>query len=189
MPYLQNASHFLIQAIIGIAIYAVLLRFWMQWVRADFRNQLGQFIITVTNPVVIPLRKILPSIGTIDTATIVLGLLISGIKVYAFSVLGPYDFTASLILYAMMTLGVFIKYSIYLFIGCIFIQIIASWVNPQSYNPILAVAHSISNPIMAPARRLIPPIGGLDLSPILVLLFLQFSLRLIVTPLLRGLPI
>ena len=189
MPYFQNATHFLVQAIIGIAIYAVLLRFWMQWVRADFRNQLGQFIITVTNPIVIPLRKVLPSIGTIDTATIALALLISAIKVYAFSVLGPYEFTASLIQYAMMTLGVFIKCSIYLFIACIFVQIIASWVNPHSYHPILAVAHSISNPIMAPARRIIPPIGGLDLSPILVLLFLQFSLRLIASPLLHGLPI
>jgi len=189
MPYLQNASHFLIQAIIGIAIYAVLLRFWMQWVRADFRNQLGQFIITVTNPIVIPLRKVLPSIGTIDTATIVLALIVSFIKVYAFFALGPYDATPNLIQYAMMSVGVFIKYSIYLFIVCIFAQIIASWVNPHSYNPILSVATSISNPIMAPARRLIPAIGGLDLSPILVLLFLQFSLRLIVAPLLHGLPI
>jgi len=188
MPYFQNAAHFLIQAIIGIAIYAVLLRFWMQWVRADFRNQLGQFIITVTNPVVIPLRKVLPSISTIDTATIALGLIISFVKVYAFFALSSYG-TPNAIQYAMMSAGVFIKYSIYLFIGCIFVQIIASWVNPHSYNPIISVAHSISNPIMAPARRLIPAIGGLDLSPILVLLFLQFSLRLIVAPLLHGLPI
>jgi len=74
MPYLQNATNFLIQAIIGFAIYVVLMRFWMQWVRADFRNQLGQFVIVLTNPAVIPLRKVLPSIKTIDTATIVLAL-------------------------------------------------------------------------------------------------------------------
>ena len=189
MPYFQNATHFLVQAIIGIAIYAVLLRFWMQWVRADFRNQLGQFIITVTNPVVIPLRKLLPSIGTIDTATIVLGLLVCGIKVYVFSVLGPYDFSANLIQYAMMTLGVFIKYSIYLFIGAIFLRAIASWINPHSYNPILDVAHSISNPLTAPVRRIIPPIGGLDFSAVLVLFFLLFLLRSIVALLLHGLPI
>lgn len=188
MPYLQNATNFLTQAVIGFAIYIVLLRFWMQWVRADFRNQLGQFIITVTNPVVIPFRKALPSIGTIDTATVVLALLISFIKVFAFFALTNYG-TPSPALYAMMTLGVAIKYSIYLLIACIFIQIIISWVNPQSYNPIVSVARSISDPIMAPARRIIPSIGGLDLSPILVLLFLQVSLILIVGPLLKGFPI
>ena len=84
MFYFQNAADFLVQAVLGFAIYIVLLRFWMQWVRADFRNQLGQFIITVTNPIVIPLRKILPSIRTIDTATIVLGLIVAFIKVFAF---------------------------------------------------------------------------------------------------------
>jgi len=188
MPYIQNASSFLIQAIIGIAIYAVLLRFWMQWVRADFRNQLGQFIISVTNPIVIPLRKVLPSIGTIDTATIVLGLLISFVKVFAFFALN-YDASPSIVQYLMMSVGVFIKYSIFLFIGAIIVQAIASWVNPNSYNPILGIANSISSPIMAPARRIIPPMGGLDLSPIIVLLFLQFSLKLIVAPLTFNLPI
>jgi len=188
MPYLQNATNFLTQAIIGFALYIVLLRFWMQWVRADFRNQLGQFIITVTNPLVIPLRRVLPSISTIDTATVVLALLISFIKVFTFFALTNYG-TPSAMLYAMMSLGVTIKYSIYLMIACIFIQIIASWVNPHSYHPIITVARSISNPIMTPARRIIPPIGGLDLSPILVLLFLQISLMLFVDPLLRGFPI
>jgi len=184
MPYLQNASDFLLQALIGFALYIVLLRFWMQWVRADFRNEFGQFIISLTNPVVIPLRKVLPSIGTIDTATVFLAYLIGIVKIVAFLALRNATDQASPLDYALWGLGLFIKYSIYLFIAAIFIQIIASWVNPHSYHPILNVARSISNPILAPAQRIIPSIGGLDLSPILVLLFLQFSLRLIVAPIL-----
>ena len=81
MQYLINASTYLIEVIFSLALYVVLLRFWMQWVRADFRNQLGQFVITVTNPLVMPLRKIVPSIRTIDTATLLLAYIIGGILV------------------------------------------------------------------------------------------------------------
>ena len=80
MPYLQNASTFLVGALFSFALYVVLLRFWMQWVRADFRNEIGQFIISVTNPLVLPLRRLLPSIGVIDTATVVLALIVSLLK-------------------------------------------------------------------------------------------------------------
>ena len=80
MQYIQNATTYITQAIFAFAIYVVLLRFWMQWVRADFRNELGQFIITVTNPVVIPLRKVIPSIGTVDSATLFLAYLLCFLK-------------------------------------------------------------------------------------------------------------
>lgn len=182
MPYIQNATDFLLQSIIGFALYIALLRFWMQWVRADFRNSFGQFIITLTNPLVIPLRKVLPSVGSIDSATVVLALGLAALKIFAFVSLR--NFSPGLVDYLVMSVGVFIKASIYLFMLAIFIQIIVSWVNPGAYHPILSVAHAISNPLMAPARRLIPPIGGIDLSPIVVILFLQLSLRLIVAPIL-----
>ena len=81
MQYLLNASLYLIDAVFSLALYLMLLRFWMQWVRADFRNQFGGFIITITNPVVIPTRKFIPSIGTIDTATLILAYLIALFKV------------------------------------------------------------------------------------------------------------
>lgn len=182
MPHILNATDFLLQSIIGFALYIVLLRFWMQWVRADFRNPFGQFVITATNPAVIPLRKVLPSISSVDTATVVLALGLAALKIFAFVSLR--NTAPSLIDYLVMSIGVCLKASIYLFLIAIFIQIIASWVNPNSYHPILNVAQSISNPIMAPARKIIPPIAGLDLSPILVILFLQFTLRLIVEPIL-----
>jgi len=174
---MQNATIFLTQAIIGIVLYVVLLRFWMQWVRADFRNELGQFIISVTNPLVIPLRKILPPIGTIDTATIVLAWLIAVFKIFAFFLLAPGQ--PNILQYLIFSIGLFIKASIYLFLAAIIIGVIASWINPHSYHPILSVARSISEPLLAPARRLIPSIGGIDFSPMVVLLFLQFSLYIV----------
>jgi YggT family protein len=183
MPYFQNAITFLIGAVFSFALYIVLLRFWMQWVRADFRNQIGQFVITATNPAVLPLRQVMPSVGIIDTATVVLALLISFCKYCALLlVVGALGEVSFLKLISLAVAGT-IEATIYLFMAAIFIGIIASWISPNSYNPVLGVANAIGEPILAPARNLIPPFSGLDFSPMIVLLFLQFSLRLIVAPL------
>lgn len=182
MNHFLNASDFLIQALLSIVLFIVLLRFWMQWVKADFRNEIGQFVITVTNPIVIPLRRILPSLGTIDTSTVVFAYAISAFKAFVF--ISMRSGSADPLNLAIFGLGGLLQAGIYVLFAAIFIQIIASWISPHNYNPVISVARSISEPIMAPARRLLPPIGGLDLSPILVILFLQFSLRLFVSPLL-----
>ncbi len=181
MNYFANAGIFLSQTLIGFALYIVLLRFWMQWVRADFRNPFGQFIISVTNPVIIPLRRILPSIGVIDTATVVFAYVIAFLKVVALVILiGRAPQWTGVILFA---LGELVRSSVYIFLAAIFIQIIASWINPYSNHPILSIARSISEPLLAPARRILPPIGGLDLSPIIIIIFLQLTLYLVVAPL------
>jgi len=181
MEYLSNAGSYLSQILLGFAFYVVLLRFWMQWVRADFRNPFGQFVIIVTNPVVIPLRKIVPNIGVVDTSTVLLAYLIAFIKIVV--LLTIYGKSIPWTGTAIFAVGEVIRYSVHIFFAAIFIQIIASWINPHGYHPILSVARSISEPLLAPARRLIPPIGGLDLSPILILVFLQLTLLLIVAPL------
>jgi len=181
MNYLSNASIYLIETLMGFVLYIVLLRFWMQWVRANFRNPIGQFLISVSNPVVIPLRKVLPSIGAIDTATVLFAYLLAMIKtVILIKLIGLSPTWLGILLYS---LGEVIKASIYLFIVAIFVQIIASLINPHSYHPVVEIARSISEPLMAPARRLIPAIGGIDFSPIAVFIFLNLSLQLIVAPL------
>lgn len=181
MNYLGNAGSYLSQTLLGFVLYIVLLRFWMQWVRADFRNPIGQFLITVTNPVIIPLRKLIPSIGVIDTATVVFAIIVALVKVYILFVINR--IAPPLLPFLSFTLGEIIQHSIYILFAAIFIQIIASWVNPYSSHPVVSIARSLAEPIMAPARKIIPAIGGLDLSPILVILFLQLSLQLIVAPL------
>ncbi len=181
MQALQNVSVFLSNAIIGFVLYIILLRFLMQWLRCDFRNELGQFIITVTNPVVLPMRRLIPSIGRIDTSTLLLAYLVAIIKLSAvFLILyGVATALASLPGIAIWAILELIRATIYIFIAAIFIGIIASWVAPGSYHPILMVARSLSEPLLAPARRIIPVMGGLDLSPMVVLLGLNAILILL----------
>lgn len=182
MSYFINATDFLVQSLLGIALFIVLLRFWMQWVRADFRNEIGQFVISLTNPVVIPLRKIIPSVGTIDSATVLLSFIIASIKAYAFITMR--GASVDLLTLALFGLGEMLQAGVYVLLIAIIVQIVASWVSPHSYHPVINVARSISEPVMAPARKILPSIGGLDFSPIIVILFLQFFLRLFVAPLL-----
>ena len=175
MSYLTNASSFLVDALVGLALYVVLLRFWMQWVRAEFRNPIGQFLITTTNPVVIPLRKVLPSIGLIDTATVVLALLVAAVKITLLVLIhGAVPPALNLLIYSVVEV---LRCSLYLFFAAIIVSIIASWVNPYSAHPLVRVAQQIAEPLMAPFRRLIPPIAGLDISPIFVFIVLQLALQ------------
>ncbi|MFT6406723.1 MAG: YggT family protein [Arenicella sp.] len=186
MPYIQNASAFLIEAIFNFALYVVLLRFWMQWVRADFRNDFGQFIISATNPVIIPIRRVIPSIGVVDTATVLLAVTIALIKFYVLVLLAGGGLTSySLLKLLSVAVAAVLDSSIYVFLGAILVGIIASWVNPNSYHPILSIARSISEPLLAPARKLIPSMGGIDFSPMLVILFLRISQMLLIAPLYR----
>jgi len=184
MQYITNASIYLVDVLFSLALYVVLLRFWMQWVRADFRNELGQFVITVTNPLVMPLRKIVPSIRTIDSATLLLAYIIALLKIAALLTLTYGVSPVALFPGVLVTaLGILLQSTIYLFMAAIFIGIVASWVAPHSYHPILMVVRSIGEPILTPARRIIPPIAGIDLSPILVFLFLNLCLILVAGPL------
>ncbi len=175
MQGLQNASSYIVEVIVGFALYMVLLRFFMQLFRVDFRNDLGQFLISVTNPIVLPLRRIIPSIKTVDTSTLLLAYLVALLKVSLLLVLaaGP-----SVILTAFFNIAIYavfqlIQASLYLFIAAIFISFIASWVAPHSYHPILMVARSLMEPLVAPVRRVIPPLGGIDFSPMVVLMGLN----------------
>jgi len=181
MNYIGNASSYLSNFFFGLALYLVLLRYWMQWVHANFRNPVGQFIISLTNPIVIPLRRILPSFRSIDTATLLLAYALAVLSVFILVSLSGQAY--SWISLFSFSLGKVIDASINIFMVAIFIQIIASWLNPHTHHPVLEIARAIADPLLAPARRLIPPIGGLDISPILVFLFLNLSKILVVAPL------
>ena len=180
MNYIANAGSLVVNTLIGLYLYVVLLRFWMQWMRVDFRNPVGQFVISATNPVIVPLRKIFSPIGSVDTATLLFAFIVATVKVWA--LLSLAGLQASLVANLVYGFSEVLRSSIHIFIAAILVTIIASWVASGSYNPVVTLAHQIAGPIMEPARRLIPPMGGLDLSPILVFLFLNLTLTLIVAP-------
>ena len=132
------------------------------------------------------MRRIIPSIGVVDTATVLLAVIIAAIKVYVLVlVVGGGLNSYSLLKILSVAVATVLDSSIYVFLAAILIGIIASWLNPHSYHPILSTARAISEPLLAPARKLIPPLGGIDFSPMLVILFLRVSQMLLIAPLYR----
>ena len=179
--YFTNAGVFLVDLLFGLYIFAVMLRFFLQIVRADFYNPLCQAIFTVTNPPLRPMRRYIPAVGGVDTASILLMLSLQLLSTYlVFSLLGISPSFSGLLLSALAEL---VSKAIYLLIFAIFIQIILSWVAPGTYNPVIGVIDSITTPLLRPARRIAPPMGGIDLSPMLIIVCLYLGLMLIVAPL------
>lgn len=179
--YVSSSAQFLISALFGLYILAVLLRFLLQWVRADFHNPISQFLVKVTNPPLRPLRRIIPGVAGVDIASLVLLLALQMLELFLLSVtVGQQVSVPALIVGSIAEL---INLLINVYIVGILIQVILSWVNPHAYNPATSLLHRINEPVLAPARRVIPPISGIDLSPVLVLLALQLLKILIVAPL------
>lgn len=181
--YVNNAAVFLVDTFFGLYILVVLIRFMLQWLRADFYNPVSQFIVAATNPPLRILRRFIPGLWGIDLASLVLLLGLSMIKSWLlFSMVGLSSTFAGVLVYSI---GDLLKLTVYVFIFTIFVRVILSWIAPhQGYNPVLRLLYDLTEPIMAPARRLIPPIAALDISPILVFVFLYLTLMLIVQPIL-----
>jgi len=180
-PYVGNAVTFVLETVFGLYILIVMLRFLLQVVRADFYNPLSQLIVRATQPALRPLRRVIPGLAGIDLSAVVLMLGLQMIELWlVLMVLGRDAGLAGLVVLATARL---LQLVIYVFMFCIVALVILSWVQPRSYNPVLGVLNSLSAPVMRPARRMLPPMGGLDLSPILVFLALGVVLRLVVAPL------
>jgi YggT family protein len=182
--YLTNPIIFLIQTLFGLYILAVLLRFLLQLVRADFYNPISQFLVKATNPPLKVLRRIIPGLGGIDLSSLILAWLLKSIEILlvilvsgsAVNLLAP-------LLWAIPEL-VELVINIYLF--GILIQVILSWVSPGNYNPAVGLLYSLTAPVMRPAQKILPPMGGLDLSPMLVMIGLVL-LKMLLLPPLRAL--
>lgn len=181
--YLGNAGSFLIETLVGLYLLAVMLRFLLQMVRADFYNPLSQFLVKVTNPPLLPLRKIIPGFGGIDWASVILMYGIVLLKLVLLGLL-PKSTIPPMPGIFVMGIGDLFSLLVWVYLFCIFIQVIISWINPGSYNPVLGLIHQLTEPLMRPARRFIPPISGLDLSPMAVIIVLYLILMLIVQPIL-----
>lgn len=156
----------------SLYLMLILLRFILQLSRADFYNPISQFIVKATNPILIPLRRIVPSIGGIDTASIVFAILFQTLVVVLKMLVLSGGIANPLFLIALstvMVLDVLLK----VYFWALIIMIVASWVAPGSGNPALLLINQIVEPLMKPFRKLLPSMGGLDLSPILVFMVIQ----------------
>lgn len=182
--YFSDPVVFLVRTLFGLYILAVMLRFLLQLSRADFYNPISQFLVKITQPVLRPLRRVIPGLGGVDVAAIVLLIVLQlaeelVIGLIRFGQLIP---LAPLIVLSLAQL-VELLLNVYLF--AIIIRAVLSWVNP-GYTPATALIYSLTEPVLQPAQRIIPPMGGLDLSPLVVILGIQL-LKMLALPPLNGL--
>lgn len=179
--YLTNPLIYLIETLFFLYTLAVMLRFLLQWVRADFFNPVSRFIVKITNPPLVPLRRIIPSIGGVDTASVVLLLLLAAIKVVLLYAIGGFLITPMTVLPHAVADLIALFLNIYLV--SIIIQALLSWVAPHQYNPVSVLLYQLNEPLLRPVRRLLPPIEGFDFSPLVVILIIQLSKMIILPPL------
>jgi len=180
--YFSNAGIYLIETLFGLYVLAVLLRFLFQLVRADFYNPISQFIVKITNPLLRPLRRWIPSFQGVDTASIALLLLLKVTESWLVALM--YGYAPGFAGILVLAFADILQILVYVFIVVIFAGVILSWVAPDSYNPAVSLIDRLSEPVLQPFRRMLPPIGGLDFSPFVALIVLQLILMLLVKPLL-----
>lgn len=180
--YLIRPAIFLVQLGFGFYALIVMLRFLFQVVRADFHNPVSQFVVKLTSPLLGPLRRIIPTAGGYDTASLVLAWLVKAVELAIISALIGGGLSVAALLWALPAL---ISLTIKIFLYAVLIAVVLSWIGPRTYNPAVAILNRLTAPVLEPARRLLPPIGGLDLSPMLVMIGLYLLDMLLLPPLLQ----
>jgi len=180
--YIINATEYLISIVFMLYILAVMLRFLLQLVRADFYNPVSQFLITVTNPVLRYLRRWIPGYKGIDWPSILLLIVLKGIELCLLAILktGSVPAIAGLL---VLTIAHLLKMMIWIYIIVIILQALMSWINPGAYNPVTVLMYQLTDPLLRRLRRYIPPAGGLDWSPLVALIGLNLLLMILIAPL------
>lgn len=171
---------FLFRTLTDLYLLTFLLRFILQWIRADFYNPFAQAIVKITNPLILPVRRVVPSSRSVDVPTLVVLIVLQMIVTWALVSIAGFNIAFAqlplLVLYRLISLTLWF-YSV-----SIFIYVILSWIGQRGYNPIALVLSDLNEPLLRPVRRILPPIAGLDLSPLLVLILLQAGLLAIPLP-------
>jgi YggT family protein len=175
----------IIKSLGGLFLLAVLLRFLLQAVRADFYNPVSQAIVKVTAPVLLPFRRVIPGYRGIDFASLVLALVLNSVFTALLVLIAGYQPEIGIVVaWAFIGLvGFFLK----IYFWSLIISIVASFVAPFSGNPVLLIVYQILEPIYSRIRRIIPPMGGLDLSPIFIFLAINVVEIMVIGTLGRGL--
>lgn len=179
MHAINEISLYLIQTATGIYLLIMLLRFILQLVLADFYNPISQFLVRATNPLVLPLRRVLPARGRFDPASLILAILIQWLGIIALLWMSGAALPAISLMLAWSVVGVLgllVKIYFFALLG----MIILSWIAPGASNPAVYLMYQITEPLMAPFRSVLPAMGGLDFSPILVFILInivQIALR------------
>ncbi|NYR11507.1 YggT family protein [Pseudoalteromonas sp. MIP2626] len=167
----MNAMQFLISTLFDLFLMVVLLRFWLQWAKADFYNPMSQFVVKATSFAVKPLRKIIPGFGGLDLASLLLAFFVALAKISTLVLVSHYIWNTPHVFMDAFITTIFKIFNLVLWI--LIIRAILSWVS-QGYNPIEAVFHQLTEPMLKPIRKVLPPMGGLDLSVLILIIAIQF---------------
>jgi len=176
---LDQALRFLLDTAFGIVTYAFLLRFLMQWLRAPFRNPLGQAVVALTDWAAKPVRRVVPGFRGLDASTLVLAWVAQFLWLVALALaVGPGVLSGGILaMFALLAVVELLKAMLWILIIIVFAQAILSWTAPD--GPFAGVLNALSFRFLAPIRRFIPPLGGtLDLSPLIVIVLAQLALML-----------
>ena len=177
----MNLLAIIIGELLSLALFVVLMRLLLQLVRADFRNPICQAIVRLTNPLIIPLRRILPPIRKLDTATVIAVLMIAFVLVAVGFAFQAFPINGAIwIVQALLTVAYAI---LWIYFWAIIVYALLSLVAPGGYSPLQAVLASLTEPVLAPIRRLIPSFAGIDLSPLWACLAIQVILYFLPRPL------
>lgn len=177
---LTNALIFLLSTAFGLLTVALLLRFYLQWARAPYRNPLSEFIAALTDFMVRPARRVIPGLWGLDLATLVLAWLLQLLELFAVLQLRGYQggaqagqVFAALVALALVTV---VKIALYIVMAVVIAHALLTWIAPHS--PVMPLLGSLSRPFLRPFQRRVPPLGGVDLSPLLVVIAAQLLLML-----------
>ncbi|HEU4351883.1 MAG TPA: YggT family protein [Burkholderiales bacterium] len=163
---------FLVDAVASFFVFMLLARFHFQWLRVPFRNPVGEFVLATTNWMVVPARRAIPGLAGLDFASLLLAWVVQGLGLWLqAAILGVEPGFGMLAAVALVDL---MRYSLYILVFAVIVQAVLSWVNP--YTPLAPAFDTITRPFLRPLRRYVPPVGNVDLTPLILLVILYVAL-------------
>jgi YggT family protein len=168
----QQIAIYLVDTLFAFFVLLLLARFHFQWLRVPFRNPIGEFVLATTSWMVMPARRVIPSLAGLDLATLILAWALEAIALWVKATIIGVD-PAPLALAALSALAL-LRYSLYILMFAVIVQVVFSWVNP--YAPMAPVFDAMTRPFLRPLRRIVPPIGNVDLTPLVLVVLIQVAL-------------
>lgn len=165
------AITFIIGTVARLYLLVLLIRLLLPWFPVNYRNPLTQAILSLTSPLVVPLRRLIPPIGKLDTATVIVAYAVQYLTIFVLLLIN--GVSAPILAIASTSVIELLTLCIMLFVFAIFIRVILSWLGGGGYNPAVAMITALTDPVLRPFRRVIPPMGGLDLSPLAAMILLM----------------
>jgi YggT family protein len=163
---------FLVDAVVSFFVFMLLARFHFQWLRVPFRNPVGEFVLATTSWMVVPVRRVLPGLAGLDLPTLLLAWLLQGLGLWLQTAILGADPSALTV--AVVALVDLVRYSLYILIFAVIVQAVLSWVNP--YTPLAPAFDALTRPFLRPLRRFVPPVGNVDLTPLILMVTLYVVL-------------